>query len=487
MYKSLIAVWCLVLSGSMFAQDVSSEARESTRKELKVFTNATTTNMVAKFATGGTLTDSNIYQDAAGRIAVNSTSASKLLTLDLGSATTDGIRLSRNADATNPYLDFLMVTGANAYSYIQSGDSVGWRPLSLNPSGGSVGIGTSAPATGTILHVVGSAGQWVTVQRGTKQMYVNANWGGGSVFSQISNRASDNMGLSLSSKDTSPENLYVTPAGNVGVGTMNPQAKLDVIGSFRARAINDGTTEYPASIEWSTTGPSASTDRWIAFVGSSTGSYGVVPNAWELYEYPPAAAPVSSALRMRILKSTTAAVKSFVIDGTGNVGIGTLAPTDALTVAGNIKATGDIRADGVIYAKYQDLAEWVPSDNDLDAGTVVVLSQSAPNHVAASTHAYDTTVAGVVSAAPGIVLGIAGDEKEQIATTGRVRVKVDASSAAVRVGDLLVTSNRPGYAMKSIPVDIGGTTLHRPGTIVGKALESLSTGEGEILVLLSLQ
>ncbi len=29
--------------------------------------------------------------------------------------------------------------------------------------------------------------------------------------------------------------------------------------------------------------------------------------------------------------------------------------------------------------------------------------------------------------------------------------------------------------------------MHRPGTIIGKALEPLSTGEGTILVLLSLQ
>jgi hypothetical protein len=29
--------------------------------------------------------------------------------------------------------------------------------------------------------------------------------------------------------------------------------------------------------------------------------------------------------------------------------------------------------------------------------------------------------------------------------------------------------------------------MHRPGTLIGKALEPLSEGEGEILVLLSLQ
>ena len=54
-------------------------------------------------------------------------------------------------------------------------------------------------------------------------------------------------------------------------------------------------------------------------------------------------------------------------------------------------------------------------------------------------------------------------------------------------GILLVTSDKPGTAMRSIPVDVAGISLHRPGTIVGKALEPLASGEGEILVLLSLQ
>jgi hypothetical protein len=42
-------------------------------------------------------------------------------------------------------------------------------------------------------------------------------------------------------------------------------------------------------------------------------------------------------------------------------------------------------------------------------------------------------------------------------------------------------------AMKSQPLDLGGVGIHRPGTVVGKALEPLVAGEGEILVLLSLQ
>ncbi len=177
-----------------------------------------------------------------------------------------------------------------------------------------------------------------------------------------------------------------------------------------------------------------------------------------------------------------------VVKYDGNVGIGpgveTLMaqfPDKRLVVAGDIEISGNINA------KYEDLAEWVPASSDLEPGTVVVLDPALGNGVQASESPYDTRVAGVVSAQPGIVLGTASATKEKVATTGRVRVKVDASRAPIAVGDLLVTSDKPGHAMRSIPVDVAGISLHRPGTIVGKALEPLASGEGEILVLLSLQ
>jgi hypothetical protein len=66
-------------------------------------------------------------------------------------------------------------------------------------------------------------------------------------------------------------------------------------------------------------------------------------------------------------------------------------------------------------------------------------------------------------------------------------VKVDASRHPIKIGDLLVTSNRPGVAMRSQPIRVGRNLIHRPGTIIGKALATFTKGEGEILVLLSLQ
>lgn len=187
------------------------------------------------------------------------------------------------------------------------------------------------------------------------------------------------------------------------------------------------------------------------------------------------------------LRFLTANVQRMIITNIGRVGIGTTSPLYTLDVAGSGHFLNDLTVDGNIAAKYQDVAEWVPSDSNLSAGTVVVISTKETNEVTPSERAYDTRIAGVVSVQPGIALGTKGEGKYQIATLGRVRVKVDARQAPIRIGDLLVTSDTPGVAMKSVPLSLSGVELHRPGTLLGKALEPLESGQGEILVLLSLQ
>ena len=85
----------------------------------------------------------------------------------------------------------------------------------------------------------------------------------------------------------------------------------------------------------------------------------------------------------------------------------------------------------IIQVNYQDVAEWVPASEVLEPGTVVVIDAANKSMVTRSEKAYDTSAAGVISAQPGLILGVSGPSKVQVATTGRVKVKVDATKGSI--------------------------------------------------------
>lgn len=179
--------------------------------------------------------------------------------------------------------------------------------------------------------------------------------------------------------------------------------------------------------------------------------------------------------------STAGGAERMRLTSGGNVGIGTSSPSTKLHVVGDVTVTGNIAA------KYQDIAEWVGCLEPVSAGTVMVIGSNGDTLVEQSRRKYDITVVGVVSPQPGITLGEQAYGKILVAHSGRVRVKVDASYGAIRSGDLLVTSPTAGHAMRSTSIAIDGEAFHRPGTILGKALEALPSGQGEVLALLTLQ
>lgn len=298
-------------------------------------------------------------------------------------------------------------------------------------------------------------------------------------------------------------NTHLTNSGDkVGVGTSTPAVKLDV----------GGWIGIPADVAAAVfnVGGAGGGDVFFGNTGAGVGRLRMSSNAnqgfieWNMYyngsglksidatkaSYELDMNAVSDAIFFRRYAPSGGFLGSpatlLTLAGNGRVGIGTTSPASTLHVVGDVFASGTISGGNVI-ANYQDLAEWVPATSELEPGTVVVLNKERPNEVMASSQPYDTTVAGVVSVQPGVLLGIAGEEKEMIATTGRVRLRVDATRAPIAIGDLLVTADKSGMAMKSIPVELSGRSFHQPGTIIGKALEPLSSGEGEILVLLSMQ
>jgi hypothetical protein len=358
----------------------------------------------------------------------------------------------------------------------------------------------------------------------TTPLYLNL-WNGSDVV--VSNSAFGN-GLRVEGRGAS------SFVGNVGIGNNQPGAKLEVdtgTATEGIRLFSGNASSYTAYSLGRTAvdmylGVAAGGGQWV----SNSAAGDVIMRA--------------QSGRLLFTSSPIGSTNDLTLSG-GNVAIGTTVPTALLTVGvaggagtkvvvngdisvgGGINGTGDIAItpgssqarvngnftatssitigstvgdqttrltvhggaviDGNIAAKYQDVAEWVPASAEMPPGTVVVLNREKSNEVMPSVNAYDTGVAGVVSAQPGLILGEAGRSKAQIATTGRVKVRVDASRSPIRVGDLLVTSDKAGTAMRSEPLNLGGAQIHRPGTLIGKALEPLASGQGEILALLSLQ
>ncbi|MEL6989434.1 MAG: hypothetical protein AAGK97_16600, partial [Bacteroidota bacterium] len=164
-----------------------------------------------------------------------------------------------------------------------------------------------------------------------------------------------------------------------------------------------------------------------------------------------------------------------------------------------IELDGDYTSDGkgrIITGELEitggsDLAEHFDINNkegEIQPGMLVSIDPSSNGKLNLTNEAYDKKVAGVISGAngvnPGMLMGqkaSIADGSYPIALTGRVYVMADASKTPIQPGDLLCSSSMPGYAMKA------KNNRKAKGAIIGKAMTSLNSGQGYVLLLVNLQ
>lgn len=363
--------------------------------------------------------------------------------------------------------------GASGAGWIQSTSSTNLGvsfDLFLNPNGGKVGIATISPGARLDLGANPVTNQFYVYNNGPAATYgMGATVANG--LEVYTSTGLNKMAFGTYNQTTFTPQMVLNN-GNVGIGTPSPGFRLDVVGEIRSSLgfrFADGTALTTAPLNFRSIANAAGVTQFSA--GSNNDSLLFAGSGGTNVTFDPTA-------------------KKITIDATGTTGSASNISSGQFgqnTGGGAYTFPGDVTVNGVIHAKYQDLAEWVPAAHAMSAGTVVVLDQSKANQVTASTTSYDSRVAGVISEMPGLALGESGEGRVLVATTGRVRVKVDATHGPIAIGDLLVTSDVQGVAMKSEPIKVGGAAIHRPGTLIGKALEPLAKGTGEILVLLSLQ
>jgi hypothetical protein len=159
----------------------------------------------------------------------------------------------------------------------------------------------------------------------------------------------------------------------------------------------------------------------------------------------------------------------------------------SLAANGFLTVTGRVSASTVEIRGGADIVEGFTASEAIEPGTVVVIDTAKPGDITTSSTPYDSKVVGIVSGAngvnPGMKLGHEGvlDGEVQVAMTGRVYVKCSAENGPIVAGDRLTTASLRGHAMK-----VTDSTL-ADGAVIGKAMGTLDSGTGYVLVVVNLQ
>jgi len=417
------------------------------------------------------------------------------------------IKLSGSSIADGLRMETSLATGEDWYVYMNATDDLVFRNdatdlVIIQKDDGYVGIGTISP--NSKLHInsaVAEDGLRVQVAGATK-LLVNSNGG-----------------VTVGTNTTPPANgLYV--ADWTGIGESTPEGILH-IREDSVHVILDADEEADAKIVFRDA--DAPTDQVfeIAFnaadqdlhIRSDDNSFEdimTIRNGGNIGIGQPS--PGSHKLYVESDGSGTNGSTVF-IENTSATGIGMIveATSSDLPLLVTQRGAGDIfRCDswtGGWHAVFKvdnagqatcnvleilggsDLSEQFEIDaTDVQPGMVVSIDTDNPGKLKIAETAYDRKVAGIVSGAGGIKTGMmmgqtesVADGEYPVALTGRVYVMADASSGAIEPGDLLTSSDVPGYAMKV-------TDHYRAnGAIIGKAMTSLDEGQGLVLVLISLQ
>jgi len=339
----------------------------------------------------------------------------------------------------------------------------------------------------------------------------------------------DTVALDEDTKQWNPlwnEAGNLTVQGSLGLGTETPLLTLHVLKASIGTGVSSASLTTPTS-----TAVFEDENGGLEFIASEVGNWGAfftlkevnssttsLVDTWGiLRKTSVSSAPSSFHITYGTTRNPWVHTSYLMIDKTGRVGIGTTSPAAKLEIESStgedliaaynssnrvfvVKSTGEVRADGAYYsgtgdcntggfnAGGADVAERINVSEWVEAGYVVEIDPEHPGFFRKSSSPYNTTVAGIISTSPGVILGNNFDEatddwednRPVLAVTGRVPCKVSAENGPIQIGDLLVASSTPGVAMK-------GDSEKAMGAVVGKAMEPLQEGEGTIVVQVMLR
>ncbi|WP_312991453.1 beta strand repeat-containing protein [Chryseobacterium flavum] len=182
-----------------------------------------------------------------------------------------------------------------------------------------------------------------------------------------------------------------------------------------------------------------------------------------------------------VLTVETHSTGSIAVFKSGNPGTVNVARINS---AGRGFFNGGTQNSGADVAEVFDVEGSV---SEYETGDILVISTSTDRTVEKSSKPYSNLVAGVYATKPGVLLTeehIDADisEKVPMGVIGVIPTKVCLENGKIKRGDLLVTSSKPGVAMKA---DLKKVKI---GQVIGKSLQDYDQKEiGKIQVLVNIK
>jgi len=145
------------------------------------------------------------------------------------SQTYNGLRFTQG---TTSKMAITHIADGTTKGYVQIGNgwTTGSEILVVDGRTSNVGIGTTAPNRD--LHVIGQIALDNAATNPSAGMLITADGTSNKIYSRTANNNSTPLAFEIISGASS--SLYITSAGNVGIGTTSPGSKLTVNGSFSA-------------------------------------------------------------------------------------------------------------------------------------------------------------------------------------------------------------------------------------------------------------
>lgn len=234
-------------------------------------------------ALGGFPADRNLFINPAGNVGVGTTSPGAKLDVNGTARFSGGVQVGAGV-AYGLYGDTgnIGLHSANGGGIFLTGASGGGRTMVWNPTQGLLGVGTATP--GVTLDLLGAGGPGASIASVVLRARSTAAYGamisvdagnlaGGNEWQLFSTGGSANEGQGkfiIRKGGSATEPLAITPDGNVGLGTVTPSAKLEVVnGADGANAIAVTQTGHGASAIY------ASNTSGDGYAGYFNGAVGV--------------------------------------------------------------------------------------------------------------------------------------------------------------------------------------------------------------------